>query len=387
MKNITCYIVLLLVLTVLYFPARTAAQEMLMPVDKHATKETIALYQNLKRTTGKGIMFGHQDDLAYGVGWKYLPNKSDIKEVTGDYPAVYGWELGHLEIDHPVNLDSVPFDKMKEYIRQGYERGGVITISWHLRNPLTGKTSWDPAPGTVASILPAGEKHALYKSWLDKVAAFLLDLKGKNGEFIPVIFRPFHELNGSWFWWGKNHCTPEELKGIYQFTVSYLRDAKGLHHLLYAFNTDQFQSKEEYLERYPGDEWVDVIGFDIYQREKGAAANATFINNIDRMLGTLEGVAAEKSKIPALTEFGFPEVPDSTWWTNVLWKGIGHHKIAYALAWRSAGYKPDSKTYEYYVPYIGQVSAKDFVRFYKEPRTLFQSDVRKEKMYQGAPRK
>lgn len=53
-------------------------------------------------------MFGHQDALAYGVGWKYLPGRSDIKDVTDDYAAVYGFELGYLEIDLPVNLDSVP---------------------------------------------------------------------------------------------------------------------------------------------------------------------------------------------------------------------------------------------------------------------------------------
>ena len=140
---------------------------------------------------------------------------------------------------------------MKELIRQGHERGGVITISWHLNNPLTGKSAWDPEPGTVGSILPGGLKHDLYKSWLDKVAIFLNDLKDKNDQLIPVIFRPFHELNGNWFWWGGKHCTPEEFKRLWIFTVSYLRDEKQLHHLLYAYNTDRFSSEEEYLEKYP----------------------------------------------------------------------------------------------------------------------------------------
>lgn len=352
-------------------------------VDKQATKETVALYNNLKRLLDKGIMFGHQDDLAYGYGWKYIPGKSDVREVTGDYPVVYGFELGHLEIDHPTNLDSVPFDKMKGFIKDIYGRGGVVTISWHLRNPLTGKTAWDPAKGTVASILPGGEKHELYKNWLDKVVQFLQDLKGKGGEYIPVIFRPFHELNGSWFWWGANHCTPEELKQLYQFTVTYIRDTKNVHHLLYAFNTDRFKTREEYLERYPGDEWTDVIGFDIYQRATGSAANEQFIKDIDGMLSMLENIATEKGKIPALTEFGFNAVPDSTWWTNTLWKGIGAHKISYALAWRNAGFKPESKTYEYYVPFVGQASAKDFFQFYKLDKTIFQSNIRQENIYKS----
>lgn len=152
---------------------------------------------------------------------------------------------------------------MRRFIVRSFESGGVITISWHLNNPLTGKSAWDPAPGTVTAILAGGSKHDVYKSWLDKVAYFLNSLKTDKGVMVPVIFRPFHELNGSWFWWGKNHCSPAEIKALYRFTETYLRNDKNLHHLLYAFNTDKFYSKEEYMERYPGDEWVDVVGFDI----------------------------------------------------------------------------------------------------------------------------
>ena len=348
-----------------------------IPIDKKASRETINLYNNLKKISQKGFLFGHQDDLAYGVTWKYEPGRSDIKEVTGEYPAIYGWELGHLEVDSTHNLDQVPFNKMKEFIRDGYERGGVITVSWHFNNPLTGKSAWDPAPGTVASILPGGSKHELYKSWLDKLSLFFLDLKGKKGEFIPVIFRPFHELNGNWFWWGKSHCTPDELKQLYQFTVAYLRDTKEIHQLLYAFNTDRFASRAEYLERYPGDDWVDLIGFDIYQRGKD---NEGFITEADKSFSILEELGKEKNKIIALTEFGYGEIPDSEWWTGTLLKAIGNHKIAYVLGWRNAG-KSASGKYEYYVPYKGHSSSEDFIKFYNAGNTFFQKDVAREKIY------
>jgi hypothetical protein len=95
-----------------------------IPIDKGATRETINLYRNLRRVLNKGFMFGHQDDLAYGVGWKYEEGRSDIKDVTGEYPAVYGWELGRLEIDQPFNLDSVPFDKMRQLIRSDMREVG-----------------------------------------------------------------------------------------------------------------------------------------------------------------------------------------------------------------------------------------------------------------------
>ncbi len=351
-----------------------------VPVDKHATAETIHLYQNLKKLLAKGFMMGHQDDLAYGAGWRYEAGRSDIKDVTGDYPAIYGWELGRIEIDRPANLDSVPFDKIKAFIHDGYERGGVITISWHLNNPLTGKTAWDPAPGTVASILPGGEKHELFKSWLDKIAGFMLSLKGSHGEYIPVIFRPFHELNGDWFWWGGKNCAPVEMQQLYRFAEHYLRDEKNVHNLLYAFNTDRFASKEAYLEKYPGDEWVDIIGFDIYQGNS-IKKNEDFARELDKSMSVLEAIAKEKNKIPALTEFGYNGLPDSNWWTSVMLKTLAPHHFAYALAWRNAGYM-SAKQYEIYVPYKGQASAADFVEFYKADKTLFQKDIAKEKMYQ-----
>ncbi len=360
-------------------PANVSLQNEL-PADRHASKETVALYRNLKKLLLKGIMFGHQDDLAYGVGWKYIKGRSDVKEVTGSFPAVFGFELGRIEIDQAVNLDSVPFDKMKQYIRDVYDSNGVVTLSWHLNNPLTGKSAWDPAPGTVASILPGGQKHDLYKSWLDKVANFILDLKGRIGEPIPIIFRPFHELNGNWFWWGKDHCTPEEFTQLWHFTISYLRDTKNIHQLLYAYNTDRFNSKDEYLLKYPGDEWADVIGFDIYQRKGGDSGNASFIKDTDRMLGFLEEIADEKNKIPALTEFGFGRVPESEWWTTVFFKALQAHKISYALAWRNAGGKSSGEM-EYYVPFPGQQSAKDFLKFFREPGILFLNDLRKENIY------
>lgn len=351
-----------------------------LPSDKNASKQTKNLYFNLQKLLKRGIMFGHQDDLAYGVGWKYVPGKSDVKEVTGDYPAIHGFELGRIELDHRVNIDSVPFDSMRNYIRTVYDRGGVITLSWHLNNPLTGKTAWDSAPGTVASILPGGEKNDLYKSWLDKVANFIVSLKGKNGEPIPVILRLFHELNGNWFWWGKDHCTPDEFKQLWHFTVSYLRDTKNIHQCLYAYNTDRFNSKEDYLLKYPGDEWVDVVGFDIYQREGGEKGNAQFVKDMDHMMTMIEEIGAEKKKIPALTEFGYAQVPDSIWWTNVFYKALDHHKISYALAWRNAGFNKVGDA-EFYVPYKGQISEKDFVKFSKEPNILFQKDVSKLRLY------
>ncbi len=116
--------------------------------------ETYNLLCFLQKTEGSKVLFGHQDDLAYGIGWKYENGRSDVKELTGSYPAVFGWELGHLELDSSKSLDSVPFDKIRYYIQQVYAIGGINTISWHLNNPVNGATAWDTSYGTIEKILP-----------------------------------------------------------------------------------------------------------------------------------------------------------------------------------------------------------------------------------------
>jgi hypothetical protein len=352
------------------------------PSDAQATPRTVLLYRNLQVLINKGCLFGHQDDLAYGYGWKYVPGRSDIRDVTGDYPALYGWELGGLELDSSRNLDGVPFDLMREYIRQGFERGGVITMSWHLRNPYTGKTAWNPEQGTVAAILPGGSANARYKGWLDRVAAYVQSLTDNHGRPIPVILRLFHELNGNWFWWGGKNCTPEELKQLWRFTVGYLRDEKHVHNLLFAYNTDRVKSASDYLERYPGDQWVDVMGFDIYQGYD-IRQDERFAGELDRTLSMLDSVATVRRKLPALTEFGFNQLPDTGWWTRIFLPTIARHRVSYALAWRNAGTKYDGSS-EYYVPYPGQLTADDFKEMYKNRagKLLFQKDLAKERIYE-----
>ena len=98
-----------------------------VPADKNATKETVNLFRSLFELQNKGIMYGHQDDLMYGRTWWYEKDRSDTKDFTGDYPAVAGFELGHLELGNERSLDSVSFVQIAEQIKAHYQRGGVIT--------------------------------------------------------------------------------------------------------------------------------------------------------------------------------------------------------------------------------------------------------------------
>lgn len=347
--------------------------------DVEATKETKILFQNLNKLKEKGFMMGHQDALAYGVNWRYEEGRSDIKDVTGDYPAVYGWDLGGLETKSENDIDGVPFKKTKKWIKEIYGRGGVSTISWHMNNPFTGKNAWDTTPNSFASILPNGSKHELYKSWLDDASKFFLSLKGSDGKAIPVLYRPFHELTGDWFWWCKNNATPEQFKEVWKFTVNYFK-AKGVHNLIYVYNTSMVKSREEFLEYYPGEAYADMLSFDNYEYNDPTKDN-TFVENNLKLFGIIDQIAKEQNKIIAFAETGYEAIPYDKFWTKTLLESIGSYKISFVLAWRNHGWQEQEKKMHYYAPYKGQVSEKDFIDFYNLNQTLFQKEVTKEKLY------
>lgn len=349
--------------------------------DPNATALTKQLYRRLFQIKDAYTLFGHQDDLAYGVGWKYENGRSDVHSVVKDYPAIYGWDLAHLELDSANNIDGVPFNKIKSYIQQAYRSGGVVTLSWHATNPLTAKSAWDVTAGSLHSIVPGNLNHEKYKSWLDKVAVFLNTLKTDNGQPIPMLFRPFHEFTGNWFWWCKNVSSTDDFKAIWKFTVDYLQQQKNIHQLIYVYNTADFSSADEFLERYPGDDKVDMVSFDKYQYEQ-ANGRANFIASMEKQLTILDAVAIQKNKIPAIAETGYESVPDSIWWTNTLYPLLQKHTVSYVLVWRNHGYMPSTKKMHYYAPYPGQISAPDFIRFYTLPKMVFQNKISALSIYQ-----
>lgn len=326
-------------------------------------------------------MFGHQDDPAYGIGWKYEDGRSDVKEVAGDYPAVVGWDLGHLELGSSVNLDSVPFNKMREYAQHIYAQGGLNTFSWHLNNPLDPtKTSWDHVDFTIQRLFSDPQALKRYDSWLNNLAGFMTSLKGPKGELIPVVFRPLHEHTGSWFWWGRDHVSPEDYKKMWRYTVDYLRE-KGANNLLIAYSTDRFISREDYMERYPGNEYVDIVGFDVYHRpqldstDTNPAPDSAFIADARRMVETVREIGQERKKVWVLSETGLEMVKIPNWWTKTLLPVVQDAGLAYVLVWRNG--RPD----HYYAPYPGQKSAGDFKAFHDLENVFFLKDVAAKNIY------
>lgn len=330
------------------------------------------LLQNMKTLAAKKIIFGHQDDLAYGVGWSYVDGESDIKKVVGDYPGVYGWDLGHLELGDDVNIDGVPFVKMKNYVREVYKRGGINTFSWHQTNPFNRNSAWD-STSTVKHILRDDEVKKEYLKDLDKAIAFFKSLKDDKGNEIPVIFRPLHEQTGDWFWWGKKQTEAEDYIQLWRTTVDYFK-SKGVKNVLYAFSTTEFPDKDFFLERYPGNDYVDILGIDAYQNDP-SKTTPEFVTQIKRQIKVLNEIGKEHHKLIALTEIGQEKVPNPKWWTEVLLPIIQDSNLSYVQLWRNG--RPD----HYFVPYPGHISENNFKTFYKTPNVLFQKELTNENIY------
>lgn len=344
-------------------------------IDKNATEETKNLYKNLKTLSIRNILFGHQHALEYGHGWKNEPGKSDVKLVTGSHPAIVGIDFSDFSGQSPVQIEKAKAALRKNVV-DTYERGGITTVSWHFNNPASeGGFYWKEgiSAASMALIKPGGSHHEQYKVILKTIADFAHSVKAKNGTLSPMIFRPFHEFDGDWFWWGKNHTSREDFIAVWQFTISYLKDNLGVHNFIYAFSPDnKFNSTAEYLERYPGDEYVDMFGMDNYAdfgRDGKYDLDSGF-----KKLKIISDLGIEKKKLAAFTETGLESVPNPGWWTEVLLKTLKSNDLhlAYILVWRNDA----TSATHYYAPFPGQVSAADFIDFYNNPFTLFEKDLK-----------
>ena len=318
------------------------------------------------------IAYGHQDDLAYGHSWcveDYQSDpleRSDVKAVTGKYPMVLGFELGGIELGDEKNLDGVSFGLMLKGARKHIERGGIVTFSWHPRNPVTGGDAWDVSSDqAVKAVLPGGEKHEQFQLWLERAADFFEEL----GPEVSVIFRPWHENSGSWFWWGESLCTAQEYRDLFRLTWEYFND-RGLDNLVWCYSPNGPFTIESYLSRYPGDDVVDLLGADLYEfvgPDGIEASGARFTAELGAMLATLTELGNQQQKPICLSETGFEGIPDMHWWNGVLLPAIVDYPITYVLTWRNASDRPG----HFYAAWEGFEGAPDMKAFSENEHIAF----------------
>lgn len=349
------------------------------PVRDEATD---ALYAALKRMTASGYtMFGMANALTIG----YNNNKegfiesSDIREVTGDNPAF-------VESDLMWYSDPEFRERDIEALRRAYERGAVVGYCWHLGGRLSG-TFYVDGPNAVDRDLahrivanPDRASNPDLDWFLTKLDTLAIPVFRELG--FPLVFRPFHEMTGEWFWWGSG-AGRETYKQLFRLTVDYLREA-GVRNLLYCWAPD----KDADFGYYPGDDYVDVLGYDGY--EPGLKPYLT-PEKLTRELGRIVEYAARHDKLAAWTEVGlrtdagaerlaYPtSIPD--FWTRYVWNAVKNDprtdRLAWIMCWYNADWNGDGSGVPF-VPYAGmdkegsEAALADFQRLFHENRILFE---------------
>jgi len=328
-------------------------------VDPSASDATRSLFSYLRDVRGNGILFGQQHATDYGVTIGTPDGiKSDLFNAVADNPGVFGWDTliidGYEKPGTRTNTAAANIALLAENIKKADAMGGVNTLSGHVYNFLTGNDFYDTTGRVVASILPGGAKNAELNAYLDNVAALAQASVDADGKLIPIIYRPWHENAGSWFWWGAANTSPGEYIELFRYTVEYLRDVKGVTNFLYSYSPGSGFGGDPavYLRTYPGDDYVDILGYDAYGDR---SAPDSWRAGVVADLGMLSDLADAKGKVSALTEFGVSgglkangANGDLAWFTKLLAAIKGDAKAknsAYMLTWANFD------TSQFFTPY------------------------------------
>ena len=380
-----------LALNQLQLPAQVAL------VDTQASPSTAGLFAYLQGVADSNkVLYGHQNELHKKVGVK-LPGSSDTEDMVADQAAVMGLDALALTGDELVLTEAEKArgltlsEKLAGIYIPAAKQGAILTMSCHMPNfelvqkrgkvngqyDFTGYSPNNLEGDIVARILPGGDLNQVYTAYLDMVADFDARLQKAN---VPLIFRPFHENNGSWFWWGASSCTPSQYKNLFRYTVEYMRDIKGLHNLLYAYSPGgPLVDEADYLSRYPGDAFVDIVGFDMYHRNP--AAQDAWMDGFGQTINVVADFARNHHKAAAVTECGMlygnsamlvkgNTRPD--WFSEALAKAAPA-KMAYFMTWSNF----DESNFD--EPYMvsdkrGHELVNGFIDFYNQPASVFMKE-------------
>lgn len=211
----------------------------------------LAWFRELSAEPGLKLVSGQ---FAGWSGSARLEVLGKIHAATSQWPAMMGldyctWLQGEAAIDvQPVNA----------LARAWWQDGGLVNISWHAPNPANPKGGGLRDKGVnLRDLLAPG--HPTHERWLrslDQVAAGLRELQDAG---VIVIWRPLHEMNGGWFWWGGKE--PADFIAVWRHMFDYLTHTKQLHNLVWAYSPNHGAKTAAY---YPGDAYIDLVGLDAY---------------------------------------------------------------------------------------------------------------------------
>jgi mannan endo-1,4-beta-mannosidase len=292
------------------------------PVNPNATPEARALLDLFYRISGKYTLTGQHN----------YPNTKDrntrfAAEYIGQTPAIWSTDMGFAKEGDYDSYLARP-DIVKEAIRQ-HKKGSIITICWHAvpptaDEPVTFQPRGPVPPDSLASVqgqlldeqlkevLTKGTR--LYNRWaaqVDSVAVYLKKLQDAN---VPVLWRPYHEMNGDWFWWGGRvgeNSTADLYRQLYDRLVNYHK----LNNLVWIWSVDRPSTPiRKFSNFYPGNEYLDILALDVY----GSDFNQAYYDSL---------MVLSKGKPIVLGEVGNPPTLDilnnqPNWGYWVIWAGM-----------------------------------------------------------------
>lgn len=344
-----------------------------------ATQNLLANIHHLGWETDT-IVFGQEFPLSYDTTMAGASNSatSDMKDVIGEHPGLHGSDF-HFMIDKEAD----EIARHKAAVLAAYKAGAMVTIDYHWLGKYGDSHSWNEQDAKILHNVVNNNDSTGDVTWFYEHLDAILEIVNNDFKF-PIIYRPFHEMNGGWFWWGsKLEGGAETYRRAYQLQVEYL--SERTEYMLFAWSPDKALATEY----YPGDEYVDIIGVDGYGQGNPRTPWFTTEKMIT-LLGEAVDFAAEHGKVAAFTETGFDttqvivmDKQDPNWWNEDVLEPIlaseKASKIAWILTWINAnGWSGP------YVPHANSPQdAKDaFKAFYNNPATLFESEVGALNMYE-----
>jgi mannan endo-1,4-beta-mannosidase len=327
MKLIKKAILFLIVIFCLSASSLFGAGDEPEPVTPHASKEARALLRFLNSISGKYILTGQHN----------YPNIKDrnsrfAAEYIGKTPVVFSTDWGFAR-DGDTDSHLARPDIVEECIRQ-HQLGSIITICWHAvpptaDEPVTFRPLPDARPDSLASvqgqlldrqfedILKPGTE--LYKRWCAQVDTIAFYLKKLRDAHVPILWRPYHEMNGSWFWWGGRHGE-YGTRTLYRQMFDRFVNHHKLDNLIWVWSVDRPNKPEmRFTDFYPGSEYIDVLSLDVYNND----FNQLYYDSL---------LAISEGKPLILGEVGNPpslEVLDNQprWEYYVIWAGLVHNTL------------------------------------------------------------
>ncbi len=290
------------------------------PCNPNASPEARKLYAYLRSVYGKHILSGQQEycgshnynknaQESQGLPIDYLvDNEAEfeyIQETTGKQPAIRGIDFLFYNTTQPY------FDDAPERVIAWYkDKGGIPTVTYHWNVPTDGKDSTTAAfyvegtgntPYTNFSATNAVKPGTWENDKINQDIELLAEQLGKARDAgVPILFRPLHEAEGAWFWWGAEG--PEACVNLYRYLYDKLVNEYHLDNLLWIWTCSTSAHAAEW---YPGDEYVDFQGCDKYNAINNndpnpSAISATFYSMVAQTKGQKMVVMSENDTIPSL---------------------------------------------------------------------------------------